>query len=225
MSSELFRSKNERVYDLLKSNIIRGELAPGEPLVIDTLAARLGISAIPIREALRHLEANGFVVIAPYVGAKVAPLEAHSIREVFGTLEALECLTGRAACERIDDDTLAALTAQVETMADLVHNPDAWSAGNKRLHQAVCHAAGMVLAEKMLSMALDHWDRLRCAYLDDVFAQRIMRGQADHEEMLDALRRRDADGLEHGVREHNRAALAAYIAHLEQAGVLTSTSP
>lgn len=224
MNVDLFRSKNERIYELLKTKIIRGELKPDEPIVIDTVAAQIGVSAIPIREALRHLEANGFVVIAPYVGARVAPLEASSIREVFETLEALETVSARAACERATDEELGSLAQGIGAMRGLTDNPDTWSAHNKALHQTVCQIAGMRLVEKMLTVALDHWDRLRCAYLDDVFAQRVADGQAEHERMLDALRRRDPDGLVQGIQAHNRAAFHAYIAHLERKGLL-ETAP
>lgn len=224
MSQEMFRSKNELVYDMLKEKIIRGELAPDEPLVIDALASRIGISAIPIREALRHLEANGFVVIAPYVGAKVTPLHAESIHEVFDTLAALEIISARGASRAIDDAGLGVLAEKIGGMAALVGDPEAWSAQNKQLHRTLCSLAGMVLVERMLSVALDHWDRLRCAYLEDVFAQRIGQSQAEHEHMLDALRRRDADALEAGISAHNRAALDAYIAHLERAGLLEAFS-
>lgn len=224
MSQEIFRSKNERVYDLLKAQIIRGELAPDEPLVIDALAAKIGVSAIPIREALRHLEANGFVVIAPYVGAKVAPLHADSIHEVFETLASLESVSARGLCRVIDDAQLDQLAEQVAAMAELIDDPEAWSAQNKQLHRTICTLSGMVLVEKMLSVALDHWDRLRCAYLEDVFAQRIGQSQLEHEQMLVALRRRDTELLETGISAHNRAALRSYIAHLERTGLLEASS-
>jgi DNA-binding GntR family transcriptional regulator len=221
MSADLFRSKNERVYDLLKSKIIRGELAPGTPVVIDVLAAQIGVSAIPIREALRHLEANGFVEIAPYVGAKVVDIHAASIHELFATLEALEIISGRAACETLDDTRIAELAQMVEGMTQLFNTPDAWSEANKQFHQAICAGAGMRLVGKMLSVALDHWDRLRCHYLEEVFGQRIHDRQSEHEQILNAFRQRDPDMLEKVLRDHNRQALAAYTSHLEQIGALT----
>ena len=95
----VFQSKNEQVYGLLKNKIVRGELKPGEAIVIDTLAKQLGVSQIPIREALRHLEAIGFIHIAPYVGARVTEIRAGSIYEVFALLEDMEVLSGRAACQ------------------------------------------------------------------------------------------------------------------------------
>ena len=66
---EPVRSKNELVYISLKTAIIQGELEPGSRLVIDELANKLGVSQIPVREALRQLEADGFVSIKPQITA------------------------------------------------------------------------------------------------------------------------------------------------------------
>jgi DNA-binding GntR family transcriptional regulator len=223
MNVDLFRSKNERIYDLLKTKIIRGEMKPGDPIVIDTLAAQIGVSAIPIREALRHLEANGFVVIAPYVGARVTEIHAGSILEVFSALEALEIISSRAACETLTDEGIATLEKSVAAMRDMLDKPDEWSEANKQFHRAICRAAGMTVVEKMLSVALDHWDRLRCHYLEAVFAQRVEVRQAEHEQILDAFRRRDPEALEDVMRHHNQQAFIAYTSHLEKTGVLTKS--
>ncbi len=71
-----FRSKKEAVYDTLRNAILQGDLKPGARLVIDKLAAELGVSQIPIREALQQLEGEGFVTIEPYVGVTVSDLQA-----------------------------------------------------------------------------------------------------------------------------------------------------
>ena len=221
----VFRSKNEQVYELLKAKIVRGDYAPGQPLVIDTLARQLGVSQIPIREALRQLEANGFVSIEPYVGARVTEIHAGSIHEVFSMLEHMEILSGRAACVTMSTDAFDALEQMIDGMGRLLDDPEAWSEANKRLHRFICQQAGMNVVEKMLLVALDHWDRLRCHYLEDVFAQLMPPRQAEHEQMLAALRRRDPDELERVIHSHNRESLRAYIAHLEQTHVLSPAEP
>jgi DNA-binding GntR family transcriptional regulator len=106
-------------------------------------------------------------------------------------------------------------------MEKMLENPDAWSAANKQFHQAICKLADMRLVGKMLSVALDHWDRLRCHYLEDVVAQRVAYRQSEHEQILEAFRKRDPAALEAIMLDHNRQALAAYTAHLERTGVLT----
>jgi DNA-binding GntR family transcriptional regulator len=216
----VFRSKNEQIYDLLKAKILHGEFAPGEALVIDTLAEELGVSQIPIREALRQLEATGFVQIAPYVGARTTELQASSMREIFALLETTEIVSGREACTLMTDADINEVERMVQAMADMLDDPDAWSEHNKQLHQYICQKAKMDIVGKVLMLALDHWDRLRRYYLDDVFAQRMNVRQIEHEKLLVALRQRDPDELERIMRNHNRESVQSYLAHLERSNAL-----
>jgi DNA-binding GntR family transcriptional regulator len=212
----VFRSKNEQIYDLLKAKILHGEFKPGEALVIDTLAEELGVSQIPIREALRQLEATGFVHIEPYVGARTTEIQASSIREIFALLETTEIVSGREACKLMTDSDINEVNRMVKAMSDMLDDPEAWSEHNKELHQYICRKANMEIVGKVLMLALDHWDRLRRYYLIDVFAQRMTQRQIEHEKMLNALRQRDPDELERIMHNHNRESLLSYLAHLER---------
>ena len=80
---------------------MRCELAPGQRLVIDDLARRLEVSAIPVREALQLLQSEGLVHTVPHVGATVAPISRESIDEVFTVMEGLEIVATRSAAERM----------------------------------------------------------------------------------------------------------------------------
>src|SRR5215475_11563901 len=95
-----YRSKNELVYQRLRTAIIHGEYQPGSRLVIDQLAAELGVSQIPIREAVRQLEADGFVTIEPYTGTTVTDINANLIVEIFALLESFEVICSRSACQQ-----------------------------------------------------------------------------------------------------------------------------
>ena len=95
-----FRSKKDAITDALRQAITKGAFRPGERLVIDELASQFGASAIPVREALQQLQAEGLVTIQPYVGATVTAIEAGLIIEIFELLEALELISGRAACRQ-----------------------------------------------------------------------------------------------------------------------------
>jgi DNA-binding GntR family transcriptional regulator len=216
-----FRSKNEIVYDVLRQSIIQGEYKPGTRLVIDELAATLGVSQIPIREAMRQLEADGFVTIEPYVGATITDITADFIYEVFALLEATEVICSRAACRSMTDEQLQALVDKIEQMEGSVHDPARWSAENTQLHLFICECAGMGLILKMTHKILDHWDRLRLHYLKDVSRSRIPIAQQEHREMLRAFRQRDPDEVERVIRIHNQNALASYIRHLQSTGQLT----
>ena len=212
---EPVRSKNELVYMSLKTAILQGELEPGSRLVIDELAHMLGVSQIPVREALRQLEADGFVSIQPHVGTTVTEIQVSLITEVFGLLEAMEIISGRAACERFDNADWQALEKHLRKMDMLVDDPDSWSAANVEFHQLVCERAGTPLVLKMMDKALAHWDRLRSYYqLKDIFAGRVQSAHNQHWELFEAMRNRDANAVEQIVRQHNQAALAAYQKHL-----------
>jgi DNA-binding GntR family transcriptional regulator len=210
-----FRSKKEFVYDALRVAILEGELEPGARLVIDDLAIELGVSQIPVREALQQLQADGFVTIEPYIGTKVTEINAGLVREVFDLLEALEVISGRAACLRMSEDSLLEMENLLHDLDALVDNPDRFSYENARLHQFMCDQAETPLVKRLMAKVLAHWDRLRRHYLNDVFARRVGIAQQEHWRIFEALRTRDLDRVEQVIREHNRTARAAYEEYLE----------
>src|SRR5258708_3627856 len=145
-----FRSKNEVVYEQLRIAIISGEYKPGTRLVIDQLAAELGVSQIPIREAVKQLEADGFVTIEPYAGATITEINASLIFEIFALLESLEVICSRAACHQIDDEELQALTELVDRMDADISDPKKWSRDNKEFHLFIAQSSKSTLAHGML---------------------------------------------------------------------------
>src|ERR671934_2934329 len=94
-----YRTKRELVYHSLRDAIMRCDLAPGHRLLIDELARRLDVSAIPVREALQLLQSEGLVTNVPHVGATVSPISRQSIDEVFLIMESLEMVATRVAAE------------------------------------------------------------------------------------------------------------------------------
>src|SRR5258708_31316418 len=209
------RSKNEMVYASLRTAILRSEIEPGSRLLIDELATELGVSQISVREALRQLEADGFVTFEPYVGATVTDIKASVVTEIFDMLEAMETISGRAACQRITDDDLRELEQLLLRMDALVNDPEEWSRENAHFHQLICDWAETPLVRHMMDKVLQHWDRLRSYLLKDVFQHRVATAQRDHWRIYEAIRARDVSLLEKVVHEHNQSALAAYLQHLQ----------
>ena len=210
-----FRSKKEFAYDALRDAILEGQLGPGTRLVIDELSAELGVSQIPVREALQQLQSDGFVIIEPYVGARVTEINASLICEVFDLMEALEVISGRAACLCMSEDSLVEMENRLRNMDTLVTDSERFSQENARLHQFICERAGTPLVSRLKDRVLAHWDRLRRHYLQDVFERRVVDAQQEHWRVFEALRTRDPDHVEQVIREHNEAARAAYEAHLK----------
>jgi len=205
-----FKSKGELVYDSLLSAIVNGDLAPNSRLVISELGRRLGVSAIPVREALNQLQADGFVSIISHQGASVTPMPEGLVYEVFWLLTALESISSRVACQNMSDADFDEIERQLREADQVLDDPDHFTELNVRLHEFICDRAGTPLVGQLISKVLMHWDRLRRQYLDDVFADRTGIAQRQHWDMLQALRSRDADAVEAAIREHNASASSAY---------------
>ena len=213
-------TKQQYVYSTLRDAIILCEIRPGERLVIDDLARRLDISIIPVREALRRLESDGLVVNVAHVGATVAPISRQSIVEVFTILEGLETVSARAAAATATDTDLAELERLVLEMDRALagDRQSRWAELNSQFHLAISRLSGMPMLHEMLQRALDHWDRVRRFFFDDVVTRRADQAQREHHQLLALMKARDLENLEQVMRTHNRGALAAYTSHLDATG-------
>ena len=216
---ERHRTKQEFVYHSLREAILKCEMPPGERLVIDELARRLAVSAIPVREALQVLQTEGLVVTVPHVGAVVAPISKESILEVFTVMEGLEMVATRVAAERATPEDLERLGETVTSMdrALAANRHTQWADLNTRLHQTITRVAGLPLLEDMTARVLVRWDRVRRFYFSGVLVHRADLAQREHHEILESMRTRDFETLEDVVRQHNRGALADYTGYLDGA--------
>src|SRR5690348_8682679 len=98
-----------RVYANLRDAIVRAELAPGRQLSENELAASLGVSRTPVREALQRLRDDRLVEIVPQLGTFVSPISGRAVADAQFIREALECAAVRAAAERITADDIEEL--------------------------------------------------------------------------------------------------------------------
>jgi DNA-binding GntR family transcriptional regulator len=211
------RTKQEFVYRTLREAIIRCELPPGERLVIDDLARKLAVSAIPVREALQLLQSEGLAVNVPHVGATVAPISRESIVEVFTVMEGLEIVATRSAAQRAGASDLDALGALVSAMDEALGSGalEQWADMNNRFHATIARLAGMPMLQEMMERALDRWDRVRRYYFAGVLVHRAEQAQQEHHGLLAAMRARDLPTLESLVRQHNQSALSSYTAYVQ----------
>jgi len=213
------RTKQAFVYQAIRDAILRCEMPPGERLVIDDLAKRLAVSAIPVREALQVLQTEGLVVTVAHVGATVAPISQESILEVFTVMEGLEIVATRVATERASASDLSGLEEILATMDRALkagRHPQ-WADLNTRFHTTISRLAGLPLLQEMTERALARWDRVRRYYFRGVLVHRADQAQEEHHQILEAMKARDFARLEERVREHNRGALADYTGYLDRA--------
>jgi len=208
-----YQTKQAMVLHTLREAIRDGRLEPGRRLVIDDLAAGLGVSAIPVREALSQLQSERLVEIRPHAGAVVAPVSREAVRELFALMEALELLAARSAVTRIDDAGVAALRAIVAAMdaATAAGDHRAWSDGNARFHRAIVDAADLPLVRDFTDRVLADWERLRRHAFGDAAPPDPERAQREHKRIVAALAKRDAAALEQVIAAHNRGAAKSYL--------------
>jgi DNA-binding GntR family transcriptional regulator len=216
-----YRTKQEFVYETLRDAIMRCELGPGQRLVIDELARRLEVSAIPVREALQLLQSEGLVANVPHVGATVSLISRESIAEVFSIMEGLEIVATRNAAERMtaqDAGELDEITSAMDAALAAGRNEE-WADLNSRFHSAISRVSAMPLLQEMMERVLARWDRVRRYYLKGQLVDRLERAQQEHRAMLQAMKSRNFASLEQVVKKHNQGALQAYAEFLRsQAG-------
>lgn len=215
------RSRGAAVIDALRTDIISGHFSPGERLTEERLGERYGVSRIPIREALRGLEVEGFVAREPYRGARVAHLsldDAMDLLEVRQTLE--EVATRRAALRRpwdaiermahvLDEGRQAIAASRVDDLIGL----------NTELHMTLIAASGnqnlVVLYEQIRAKV--EW--VYSIGLDD----RASSSWDEHESLVGAVASGDADLAAKLARQHVSEATRHFAGRARRAGPTQAT--
>lgn len=117
-------SKSEAVYQELRARIINGELAPGYRIVLDQVARDMDVSPVPVREAVRRLEAEKLVTFTRNVGAEVSKIRFEEYTETFQTLAYLEGAATALAAPYVTDEILEEASDVNAQMRDALEQPD-----------------------------------------------------------------------------------------------------
>lgn len=205
-------TKQEAIYRRLKEGIMQVEFTPGQRLIIDDLADELGLSAIPIREALRQLQSEGLVDIRPHSGATVTAITPQNVEETFTILEGMEAMAARRVSLKRNEATLLELNRILRWMDRAVteKNMSDWSGLNMDFHLALASATNMPWLREITERALHNWDRIRRYYFPEGVPHRIQEAQKEHYALLEAIKNQNAEQAEKIIREHNRHALDHY---------------
>jgi len=194
------RTMAEEVADLLRSRILSGRLKAGEPIRQEHVAKELGISRIPLREALSQLAAEGFVTLAAHKGAVVAPLSLAEVEELFELRLMLEDGLLVRAIPRMSEGDFAMLDAIIEES----HAPDGlkrWGELNWRLHEVMYLPADRPVTLKLLKRVHDNIDRYLRLEIS-MSAEGRARGYREHQALVDLCRARDIKGARALLHEH-----------------------
>ncbi|GAB2519226.1 GntR family transcriptional regulator [Paramicrobacterium agarici] len=205
-------SKSERAYQWIRERIEDGRYVPGYRLVLGQIARELDVSVVPVREAIRRLEAEGLVTFERNVGAQVAMIE---IAEYVHTMESLAIIEGAATrltahlmtservarAREINDDMVASLED---------FNPHRFTELNKEFHAILYHECPN---PHILELVHRGWNRMR-ALRDSTFSfvpGRARESVAEHENILRLIEENAAPiDIELAARNHRLATLEAF---------------
>jgi DNA-binding GntR family transcriptional regulator len=196
------RLLHEEVVDQLRDMIVQGGLAPETKLNERVLAAQLGISRTPLREAIKYLASEGLVELLPNRGAVVAPLRAAKVREIFTVLGSLEALAGELVCRNATDADIAEIRAlHYQMIAHHARDELAqYFRCNQQIHIRLVECAGNATLAQVYRGLNAHVRRAR--YMANLSRERWDKAVREHEEILDALSARDSARLQALLRDH-----------------------
>lgn len=206
----------EKAYAAIRASILSGEFPPGDHLKEEQLAARIGISRTPVREALRRLNAEAVVEFVPNQGAFVAKWSAEEVRDIFQMRSLLEGLAVERAARYATEAQVEELSALAEEMIALGAAPGEGTIqriaeANSRFHQTIIAAASSARLSAVIAQIIQIPVVLRTFHRYDPHA--LQRSLFHHREIVAALRARDGEWAASVMRSHILAAWHA----LEQA--------
>lgn len=210
----------QRVANLLRTDIINGEVALGGWLRMAAIAERFGVSVQPVREALQQLEGEGLVELIPNHGARVRMLDRSRIVHSHEIGEALESYMARQFAEEASLSSLRKLEA-LQGEHDAAIAALDWAridAANHAFHRFINTHGGNIEAAELIARYYGLSESLLNRQgRDGAFAQRV---QSEHHAMLDAFRRRDPDAAARLNAQHVRGTLARVLDALENTSVV-----
>ncbi len=196
------QSLHDIVASRLRDMIIEGVLAPGERFNESRLVEDLGISRTPLREAIKTLAGEGLIEVRPSRGTFVRSFSAEEFKGMLEVLGELEAFAGVLACERASDAQIEEIKALHARMMQLYEDRErlAYYKENQRIHSLIAAASGNATLTELQAMLQSRMKRLRFTGNSEPGKWRA--AVAEHQEMVDALSRRDGPALAEVMRRH-----------------------
>lgn len=225
MKTVVNASLSEQVYDILKRSIIERQLPVNSKLDINALSQRMGVSRMPVMDALTRLEAEGLVTRRSRVGTFVTPLDKAMFEEIFEAREMIERWTTPRAIENQTE-------ADIAELRDLLHKSGALLIGatdetfdyrafteyDQRFHLKLVSLGGNTRILSMYTSLNSHMQIARAYSLRAL--RRSREGQEEHRAILEAFSARDVKRTLAAQSDHLQRSRAGIMALLDEHGVL-----
>lgn len=204
----------QRAYTYILHRLANGELPPGSRLSNRALASELGISVIPVREAISQLQSEGLVAHQAGVGSFVPEPSYEELMDIYDLREAVECHAVRKAGAALSAETLDELARQVDRMAEAFDSLKAigrghrdpqlleqWSSADAAFHDTIVRASGNLRALDTLRN-LRKSSRVFGARVGSKSLPALLRSLEEHRQILDVLRQGNADEAARLMSQH-----------------------
>ncbi len=195
--TEHIETAGQHAYRQIRERILSGELRSGERLNQRQLAHGLGMSRIPVRDALRLLAADGLVDVKAHTTATVTPLSRDDLRELYELRVALEPMLCRLALAHVDREDIAAMAGEMAAM-DGAASADDWQLANNAFHARLYRRSERPRTIEIIARTRQQTDRYTRLHL----AVHRAGAAVEHRLILDAVRAGQVDRLESLVRAH-----------------------
>lgn len=199
---ENYKPLREIVFETIREAIISGDLRPGERLMEVQLAEEMGVSRTPVREAIRKLELEGFVVMIPRKGAYVAGISMKDIADVFEIRTALESLAAGLAAERITEDELEELERSLVSVSESTesNNLQALVDTDADFHDIIYKASRNERLVQIINNLKEQIQRFRTTSL--AHPGRMRKALEEHKQIVEALSERNIALAQTLAQEH-----------------------
>ncbi|MFI5341166.1 MAG: GntR family transcriptional regulator [Candidatus Methylomirabilales bacterium] len=211
-----YRTMQEIVYDTIRDAILRGRYRPGQRLVADELAKEIGVSRMPVREALHRLEAAGLVTLTPHRGAVVNEISESEIIEIYHIRGVLDGLAARLSAPHLTQADYDRLNAVLDEMAAAAKAKDLDRVlrVNRDFHQLIWQAARAPRLHSLLENLYDASQRFR--NISVLLPGRLEQLTQEHRRIARALARGDVSRAERFAIEHHEGTALRLLRAVEQ---------
>lgn len=203
----------------IRRSILSGELPPGQPFTVPALTEQLGVSHVPVREALRQLEAQGLIVLSPSRSAIVTPLDPDDLRSIYRLRINVEPELAALSAPGRTDAEIEDLDGMVRATFGNVLGEAFW-APHRAFHSALIEPAASDWDRRLLAPLWDASERYTRLVFDPADAPESFAAHRSHahDELVDAARSRDPERVRAAVREHLENNLATMLAAMDSIG-------
>jgi len=218
-------SREEFAYDAIKEAILTGDLLPSQRISLTDLAKNLGVSIIPVNNAVRRLTSEGLIKQDPHHSPYVEEFSAKDTNEVLAIRYWLEELALRHAVPNMDDSGIASLQEFITLMQEAVNQKDNHAYGkiNRAFHMFIYSYSNFPM---LCSMIDDLWNKAELNRCRSVFAlvpNMAEHSLAEHRELVEAIEKKDLELALAILREHKNYSRVNLLASLEKLDAQNST--